>query len=766
MSTNKNNMFKDFDKLSNMKNMLNVSLIDILIPEIKSNKNENVIKMLDIVKDKPDIYLNLLIVAIFHKNLKIVELIIEKYFTTEIEEPYINTHFLYNAILPENSKNKLTDSKSNYSEEICPYAVMAGIGGDIEIFKLLYKKNLINNYNINNSGIIGLSKKYKNVFFSNIVGACAYYGNENLLEYILDNYRSKLDININTTEKKTKNSKIHFSKEFSDFPPVLLGVGGFLSDKKTVEMLKIFEEYKANFEIKDFNDNNIIHIATKEKKILSLKFLVESLGLKNIINEENINNETPYTIAKQSKNKEIIDFFDSYIKQDENTIKKNLEELINEDNKKKNNKKNKKHKNNKDNFNLFNSSEYQETLGSVQEKKEKTNEENNEEIKEENNIDSIEEEEKEKEETNDKNNNEYNEKKKIKFSNKKNNYYGKNNSKNNNDIYNTYNTYNIYNNYTSDNQYYKYNSKSYYNNMKYNDKYNENNNNNYNYQYSSDYKNKYNKGKSHNNDYYNNDYNYNTKESWENRKSQKGKYNNKNNWNNDNNYNNNYYYKEKSYAIEINDDNNNKNINNNVEKNNLVEYNEIKKEQEKEETIENINNNIKINDKENIVQDDNNNKNDKEKEKEEVEEEEEEEYSYSEEEFLTQSEKKEEKKEEKTIKKSEYDNLYKKYFDAERKVNNLEKEKMELKKCIKKLYLNNNKQYIPNEENNINSLLNLANNELEKKDEIINKLKEKTKMADLSDIKNFQKDKLKEYKNFYNKNLKIINDMLKQFEKL
>ena len=752
MSTNKN-MFKGFDKISDMRNMLNGSLIDMLIPEIKSKKNENVIKMLDMVKDKPDMCLNILIVAIFHKNLKIVELIIEKYFTPEIEEPYINTHFLYNAILPENSKNKLTDSKNNYSEEICPYAVMAGIGGDIEIFKLLYKKNLINNYNINNSGIIGLTKKYKNTFFSNIVGACAYYGNEKLLEFILDNYRSELDININTTEKKTKNSKIHFSKEFSEFPPVFLGVGGFISDKKTVEILKIFEEFKANFESKDFNENNIIHIATKEKKILSLKFLVESLGLKNIINEENINNETPYTIAKQSKNKEIIDFLDSYIKQDENIIKKNLEELINEDNKKKNKIKNKKqkNKNNKDNFNFFNSSEYEETLGSIQEKKEKTNEENNDGIKEENNIDSIEgeEEEKEKEENNDKNN-EYNETKKKKFSNKNNNYYGKNNSKNKNDIYNTYNTYNIYNNYTSDNQYYKYNSKSYYNNMKYNDKYNDNNNKNYNYQYSNDYKNKYNKGKFHNNDYYNNDYNYN-----ENRKSQKGKYNNKN-WNIDNNYNNNYY-KEKSYAIEIKDDNNDKNINNSIEKNNLVEHEEIKKEKEKDDTIENSNNNIKNNDKENIIEDDNNNKNDKEKE-----EEEEEEYSYSEEEFLTQSE----KKEEKTIKKSEYDNLYKKYFDAERKVNNLEKEKMELNKCIKKIYLNNNQKYIPNEENNINSLLYLANNELEKKEDIINKLKEQTKMADLTNIKSFQKDRLKEYKNFYNKNLKIINDMLKQFEKL
>jgi hypothetical protein len=37
------------------------------------------------------------------------------------------------------------------------------------------------------------------------------------------------------------------------------------------------------------------------------------------------------------------------------------------------------------------------------------------------------------------------------------------------------------------------------------------------------------------------------------------------------------------------------------------------------------------------------------------------------------------------------------------------------------------------------------------------------KMADLSDIKNFTKEKLIEYKDFYTKNLKLINDTLKSF---
>ena len=45
-----------------------------------------------------------------------------------------------NVILPENSKNKLTENKNNYTEELCPFAVMAEICGDLGIFKCLCQK--------------------------------------------------------------------------------------------------------------------------------------------------------------------------------------------------------------------------------------------------------------------------------------------------------------------------------------------------------------------------------------------------------------------------------------------------------------------------------------------------------------------------------------------------------------------------------------------------------------------------------------------------
>ena len=98
-------------------------------------------------------------------------------------------------------------------------------------------------------------------------------------------------------------------------------------------------------------------------------------------------------------------------------------------------------------------------------------------------------------------------------------------------------------------------------------------------------------------------------------------------------------------------------------------------------------------------------------------------------------------------------------------MNSLEKEKTLLKEYIRKIYLNKNKELIPNEENGINDLLKLANEELNKKDKEIIELKKETKMADLSNIKNIKPDKLKEYKDFYSTNLKIINDILKQKER-
>ena len=86
---------------------------------------------------------------------------------------------------------------------------------------------------------------------------------------------------------------------------------------------------------------------------------------------------------------------------------------------------------------------------------------------------------------------------------------------------------------------------------------------------------------------------------------------------------------------------------------------------------------------------------------------------------------------------------------------------------IRSLYLknksNNNIPLSANKEENINDLMNLANEEIKNKNDIIHNMRSKIQKLDLNNVNEFSKDKLKEYKEFYMKNLKIINDALKQY---
>ena len=55
----------------------------------------------------------------------------------------------------------------------------------------------------------------------------------------------------------------------------------------------------------------------------------------------------------------------------------------------------------------------------------------------------------------------------------------------------------------------------------------------------------------------------------------------------------------------------------------------------------------------------------------------------------------------------------------------------------------------------------LANKELAYKDEIISDYENKLTMLDLTNIKNFSVEKLKKFKDFYEKNLQIIKNAMK-----
>ena len=93
-----------------------------------------------------------------------------------------------------------------------------------------------------------------------------------LLEYLLNNYKD-LNLNIKSIDKKIKNTKFNFTKEFTGCTPCILSMVGPLSDIQSLEILKIIHKFGANFEVCDFNKENLLHISTKNKKIESAKYL-------------------------------------------------------------------------------------------------------------------------------------------------------------------------------------------------------------------------------------------------------------------------------------------------------------------------------------------------------------------------------------------------------------------------------------------------------------------------------------------------------------
>ena len=355
------NDLSNYEKMANMKNIIGGSVMEILKQNIKTQQNENVIKMLELAKDKPETYIELLSVAIFHQNFEIIKYMVENFQITEADSPEINAISFYNSIFKDNSQNKL-NLKENYSDIHCPFVIMCGIGGNIEIFNYLLSHKLISDKN--QSGVIGLSKKLKNAFYSNIIGACSYYGKYQILEFLMKNYENEFDINYQTTEKKSKvNSRVSFSKEYSGFTPAMLAIAGFSSDLDTIEILKILKDYNAEFDKKDFKENNILHLATIYKKIETAKYLIDELKLDDLINQSNKEGKSPLSYAQYYNDNTFITYYSGKTGIDEKEVEKAIEELINEsESKNKKSQKKKKNKKFKNNDISYATSEYQETL--------------------------------------------------------------------------------------------------------------------------------------------------------------------------------------------------------------------------------------------------------------------------------------------------------------------------------------------------------------------------------------------------------------------
>ena len=767
------NDISTYEKMANMKNLIGGSFIELLKQSIKSKQNENVIKMLDIAKDKPETYLELLPVAIFHQNMEIVKYIVEKYKLTEADTPNMNALSFVNAIFPDNYKEKLNELKDNYVSVQSPFVIIGGIGGNIEIFQYLLNNKLISNKK--QVGFIGLSKKLKNLVSSNVIGACSFYGKHEILEFLLKNFKNELDTNLLTTEKKSKNNRGGFVKEYSGLSPCMLAIVGPSSDSQTIDVLKILNNYNTKFDITDFNKENILHLATRNKKIETAKFLIDDLNLKYLLNETNKDGQTPLSLAKNLNYDDFISYYNEKSGIDEKEIEKNISELINESAKSSSNNNNKKKKKNKKAKNndiptLLNTNEYQESLKVNNQETKKTSNSssynNTNSNSSRNNYDSSinsnklhalldkpkpkkkkekievkndKEESKKEEEIKEIKEEKEEETKKIEVVEKpveeeeiivglsikknKKNKKGKKNKENENEK-----------------------------------------NNNLNKEKELEEKRK-------------------REEEEEKKRKEEEERKRREEEEEQKRIEEERRIKEEEEAREREE----QKIKEEEEKKREEERKkkeeeekkkkeeEEKKKKEEEEKRKKEEKKKKEEEEKKKKKEEEKKKNKKKEEERNGEEEEEEDYSYSDDgDFLNggsdkEKEKEKEEKEEKSKKfdQKDYEKLNKNYLELERKILLLEKEKEELTSYLKKIYLEKTSNpKIPitsNNEENINDLMLLVNKELEKKDDIIHGLEEKVSKVDLKNIEKFNKKQLLEFKDLYTKNLTKINDAMKQY---
>ena len=768
------NDLSNLEKMQNMKNMFGEGFIEFLKQSIKIHQNDNVIKMLDLAKDKPETYIELLSVAILHHNIPVLKHIIEKFNLTENDSPYINALSFYNSIFPDDSKNKLTETKEGFIDVQIPYIILAGISGHIDIFEYLMNNKLIFNKNL--TGIIGISKKNKNIFNSNVIGACAFYGKYKLLDFILKNYKDELDIEFNTTEKKAKNNKMRFSKEYSGYTPALLALVGPSDDKDSLEVLKTLAQYNAKFDISSWNQDNILHLATKNKKLECAKYICGNLGLKNLLSQNNKEGYNPLSLAQHLNEEKFISYFHDLNEEDEKKIEENLKELlaesVNKETKKGKKKKGKKKgKNNDINDDIpgfFDSSDYQETLKEIVPKKEEEENSNQNKLHELLNTPNN------KKEKKDKNNNKINNKKEeieeeheeeeendeesnknkttpepedniiigLSFKNSKKNKKLKLGDKNKHEI-NTKNEVSIPNK----------------------EQETEINNNNINTNADEikqeKEQEKIQESKTETEI---------KKEKEKKAKAKKIKKEKRKNKENTDEFLEQMRKREKERRLEEEKkkkEQEEKEQKEREEQQRILEEERLKKEQEEQQRLEEL----KKFEQEKLKQEEE----EKHKKEEEEEKSDKDILSYSEEENnnininnnnINNNNISEEKEEEKEVKISmeDYEILNKNYLELEKRLSNLEKEKAQLTSCLTKLYLENKSKeknvYNPNEEN-INDLMYLANKELAYKDEIISDFENKLTMLDLTNIKNFSVEKLKKFKDFYENNLQIIKNAMK-----
>lgn len=286
------------------------------------------------------------------RNLPIIRHFFETLNMPAENSPEINASLLSSESILQTKTNS-SENKDNFVNIQVPLAIQAAIGGDIEVFQYITDIKA----KVDVSGPIGLSKKYKNIIISNPIGAAAYYGRVELIQFLLSQHQ--IDLNFKTTEKKSKLKQINVNKEFSDTTPITLAIIGEAEEETALEVVRLLVKNRGNPKLSDANKNNILHLTVKYNRPAILKYLIENLQLSDLLKDLNKEGQTPVAVAQSSNQSETVDYLSSLL--DDKNIESELLEMYENSEKQKATKKKKKQKS-ENTIGLLNSIGYEETL--------------------------------------------------------------------------------------------------------------------------------------------------------------------------------------------------------------------------------------------------------------------------------------------------------------------------------------------------------------------------------------------------------------------
>ena len=204
-----------------------------------------------------------------------------------------------------------------------PFIIQAACQGNIEIFESLLKHGC----NVTDLGFAGFSRKRKNQVITNVIGAAAMNASKNILTLLLKK-KSSLSIDHLANERQDFATKGVFNQEYTGYTPLMLAV---VTGGQNLDCVKLLVCARANIHVVDPVGNNIFHIAAINQNLYALRFLLDAWPqdrLSQDLTNRNKKGETPYSIASDLKNQDMLKILDAKKEVIEELTKKTTEDLL------------------------------------------------------------------------------------------------------------------------------------------------------------------------------------------------------------------------------------------------------------------------------------------------------------------------------------------------------------------------------------------------------------------------------------------------------